>query len=247
VRPNAVPSYRVPVHNGSFLFLSDNSKWGGTLVGSSPGAANLVRGNKLDLELALKLPDTLQRSLTTTNAAESLISRTRHVKRNVKRWRGQMVVRWVAAGVLEAVKGFRRLKGHKAISTSMENVFLNLGTALGLGLLVGWQRERAHSHMAGVRTFPLITVLGTMCGLLAERFGGWIVAAGLLGIAALALMSNIVRVHGDEAQDPGQTTEAAALLMFSVGAFLVALALSWCSGLAARPSLLVARWRCCFI
>jgi hypothetical protein len=58
--------------------------------------------------LGLNLPDTLRRSLTTSNAAESLISRTRHVKRNVKRWRGgQMVVRWVAAGVLEAVKGFR--------------------------------------------------------------------------------------------------------------------------------------------
>jgi putative transposase len=26
-----------------------------------------------------------------------------------------MVVRWVAAGVLEAVKGFRRLEGHKAM------------------------------------------------------------------------------------------------------------------------------------
>ena len=50
--------------------------------------------------------------MTTTNAAESLISRWRHVKRGVTRWRGgQMVVRWVAAGVLEAVKGFRRLKG----------------------------------------------------------------------------------------------------------------------------------------
>ena len=49
----------------------------------------------------------------TTNAAESLLSRTRHVKRNVKRWRGgQMMLRWVAAGVLEAVKGFRRVKGH---------------------------------------------------------------------------------------------------------------------------------------
>ena len=35
---------------------------------------------------ALNLPETLRRSLTTTNAAESLISRTRHVKRNVKRW-----------------------------------------------------------------------------------------------------------------------------------------------------------------
>ena len=51
---------------------------------------------------------------TATNAAESLISRTRHVKRNVKRWRGgKMMLRWVAAGVLEAVKGCRRLKGHR--------------------------------------------------------------------------------------------------------------------------------------
>lgn len=63
--------------------------------------------------LTLQLSPRLQRSLTTTNPAESLLSRTRHVKRNVKRWRGgHMMVRWVAAGVLEAVKGFRRLKGH---------------------------------------------------------------------------------------------------------------------------------------
>jgi transposase-like protein len=63
--------------------------------------------------LGLHLSARLQRSLATTNAAESLLSRTRHVKRNVKRWRGgQMMLRWVAAGVLEAVKGFRRLKGH---------------------------------------------------------------------------------------------------------------------------------------
>ena len=62
--------------------------------------------------LTLHLSARLQRSLTTTNAAESLLSRTRHVKRNVKRWRGgPMMLRWVAAGVLEAVKGFRRLKG----------------------------------------------------------------------------------------------------------------------------------------
>ena len=41
-------------------------------------------------------------------------SRTRHVKRNVKRGRGgTMVLRWVAAGVLEAAKGFRRVKGCK--------------------------------------------------------------------------------------------------------------------------------------
>ncbi|MEW6319665.1 MAG: transposase [Acidobacteriota bacterium] len=88
------------------------------LEAEHPSAAESIREG-LDetlTVLGLNLPATLRRSLTTTTAAESLISRTRHVKRHVKRWRGgQMVVRWVAAGVLEAVKGFRRLKGHKAM------------------------------------------------------------------------------------------------------------------------------------
>lgn len=79
-----------------------------------PSAAGSVREG-LDETLTvmtLHLSSRLQRSLATTNAAESLLSRTRHVKRNVKRWRGgQMMLRWVAAGILEAVKGFRRLKG----------------------------------------------------------------------------------------------------------------------------------------
>lgn len=86
------------------------------LDGDHPSAAESVReGLEETLTIiGLHLSSALRRSLSTTNAAESLISRTRHVKRNVKRWRGgQMVVRWVAAGVLEAVKGFRRLKGHK--------------------------------------------------------------------------------------------------------------------------------------
>ncbi len=85
-----------------------------------PSAAESVREG-LDETLTvvgLGLSERLQRSLTTTNAAESLISRTRHVKRNVKRWRGgKMMLRWVAAGVLEAVKGFRRLKGHRDMAT----------------------------------------------------------------------------------------------------------------------------------
>jgi transposase-like protein len=85
------------------------------LESESPSAAESVReGLEETLTvLTLDLSARLRRSLATTNAAESLIGRTRHVKRNVKRWRGgQMMVRWVAAGVLEAVKGFRRLKGH---------------------------------------------------------------------------------------------------------------------------------------
>ena len=65
-----------------------------------PSAAESVReGVEETLTVqGLGLSERLQRSLTTTNAAESLISRTRHVKRNVKRWRGgKMMLRWVAA------------------------------------------------------------------------------------------------------------------------------------------------------
>jgi putative transposase len=79
-----------------------------------PSAAGSVREGLEETltDRTVHLSARLQRSLATTNAAESLLSRTRHVKRNVKRWRGgQMMLRWVAAGVLEAVKGFRRLKG----------------------------------------------------------------------------------------------------------------------------------------
>lgn len=79
-----------------------------------PSAAESVREG-LDetlTVLTLGISDRLRHSLATTNAIESLLSRTRHVKRNVKRWRsGTMVVRWVAAGILEAAKGFRRLQG----------------------------------------------------------------------------------------------------------------------------------------
>lgn len=84
-------------------------------TGHPSAAASVREGLEETLTIiALGLSEALRRSFSTTNAVESLISRTRHVKRNVKRWRGgQMVVRWVAAGVLEAVKGFRRLKGHR--------------------------------------------------------------------------------------------------------------------------------------
>ena len=80
-----------------------------------PSAAESVREGRDETltVLTLNLSARLRRSLATTNAAESRLSRTRHVKRNVKRWRGgQMMLRWVAAGGLEAVKGVRRLKGY---------------------------------------------------------------------------------------------------------------------------------------
>ena len=98
--------------------------------------------------------------------------------------------------------------------------FQQLGIALGLGLLVGLQRERAASRLAGMRTFPLVTVLGTLCSMLSQAFGGWILAAGLVALAAFAILGNLVELREGTA-DPGLTTEVALLLMFAVGAYLV--------------------------
>ena len=101
-----------------------------------------------------------------------------------------------------------------------EQTFLQLGLALLLGLLVGLQRERTEPSVAGIRTFPLITILGTVCALLAVDLGGWIVAAGLIAVAAMFVIANLARVKAGDV-DPGLTTEMAALLMFGVGAYLV--------------------------
>ncbi|MCP4239007.1 MAG: IS256 family transposase, partial [bacterium] len=80
-------------------------------------AASLREG--LDETLTLKdlaLCQSLERTLSTTNPIENLNGAIRRITRNVKRWRNQhMVRRWVAASVLEASKGFRRLRGYKSM------------------------------------------------------------------------------------------------------------------------------------
>jgi len=93
--------------------------------------------------------------------------------------------------------------------------------ALALGLLVGLQRERAQSRLAGIRTFALITLLGAVSGLLAQKFGGWIIAGGLVALAVLLFVGNLNKISAGT-PDAGLTTEIAALLMYGVGAYLIA-------------------------
>ena len=83
-----------------------------------PGAAaSILEGiDEILTVVRLKLPAELRRSLACTNIAENMISTIRRVTRNVKRWRnGKMALRWVTAGMIEAAKGFRKLKAHKQL------------------------------------------------------------------------------------------------------------------------------------
>lgn len=64
----------------------------------------------------LGLPPLLRESLRSTNTIESCFSRTRDLSGNVKRCRNvQMACRWAGATLLEAEKGFHRVKGYKSM------------------------------------------------------------------------------------------------------------------------------------
>lgn len=96
-------------------------------------------------------------------------------------------------------------------------VFERLGVALGLGLLVGLQRQWTRSEIAGIRTFPLITLLGALLAIIEGETPGWLTACGLLGVSLMLLAANLLRQQVGQV-DPGMTTEMAALLMYATGA-----------------------------
>ena len=84
----------------------------------APGAAgSILEGIDEMLTVnRLGLPAQLRRSLACTNSIENVMGTVRRVCRNVKRWRNaSMALRWTAAGMMEATKGFRRLKAHKQL------------------------------------------------------------------------------------------------------------------------------------
>lgn len=92
-------------------------------------------------------------------------------------------------------------------------------TSLAIGLLIGLERERNPAAKAGLRTFALVAVLGTLSAMLASLSGSpWILASALLTVGAMIIS---VYVHTPtENNDPGTTTVAALLLCFSLGALI---------------------------
>lgn len=110
----------------------------------------------------------------------------------------------------------------------METVFQlnnNIGnlpqflTSLAIGLLIGLERERNPSAKAGLRTFALVAMFGTLSALLSTRLDTpWLLIAGLLAVAGMI----IAAYHNKpvEADDPGTTTVIALLLCYGLGAMI---------------------------
>jgi uncharacterized membrane protein (DUF4010 family) len=109
-------------------------------------------------------------------------------------------------------------------------------TSLGIGLLLGLQRERTPSAKAGLRTFALVALLGTIAGLIADATAdAWIVATGLALVGLMIVAAYHQNEHQNEhltehqterqtehrAEEPdadsGTTTVVAVLLCYALG------------------------------
>ena len=118
----------------------------------------------------------------------------------------------------------------------METIFLqNNGiealpqflTSLAIGLLIGLERERIPSAKAGLRTFALVAIFGTLSALLTTKLGSpWMLIAGLLAVAGMIIAAyhnnpiEPLRQAQDRENDPGTTTIIALLLCYGLGAMI---------------------------
>src|SRR5512143_3365882 len=97
------------------------------------------------------------------------------------------------------------------------SLVLTFAVSAGIGLLVGLERERKPSAKAGVRTFTLIAVLGSLAALLTEATG----SAWALGAGALAVTGTLVAAYLQDKDtvrdDSGTTTVVAAIAVFFLG------------------------------
>jgi uncharacterized membrane protein (DUF4010 family) len=97
----------------------------------------------------------------------------------------------------------------------MDSDWLRFAASLGIGLLIGLERERNPAAKAGVRTFALIALAGTLAASIDAALGGaWVVPVGLAVVAGM-LIAAYWRIGAGE--EPGTTTVAAAAVCYLLG------------------------------
>jgi uncharacterized membrane protein (DUF4010 family) len=91
-------------------------------------------------------------------------------------------------------------------------------TSLAIGLLIGLERERSPAARAGLRTFSLVALAGTLGALLSAKTGApWMLGAGLIIMGGMMVATYFKTA---EAEDPGTTTVAAVVVCYALGAMV---------------------------
>lgn len=121
----------------------------------------------------------------------------------------------------QAVLGAVQLISQEILTSDMTIVLQKAGIALLIGVLVGLERERDRSEgdelFAGIRTFPLIALLGFLSSLLASATSYWVLAVALAAFFALVITTYAYSARKGHV---GMTTEVSALIVFVLGALI---------------------------
>ena len=96
----------------------------------------------------------------------------------------------------------------------------DFATSLAIGLLIGLERERSPNSRAGLRTFALVALFGTLAAMLSEKTNAtWFLVGGLLIVGVMTIVA-YMRHQNDSAADPGTTTVAAIIVCYGLGAIV---------------------------
>lgn len=105
-----------------------------------------------------------------------------------------------------------------ALSALFSPFLQGLFVAAGIGIMLGLEREfntqTEESHLAGIRTFPLVSMLGYTLAAVALPAYPILMAAGIFGFFGLISIAYFVQTHKGKL---GLTTELALLLTFVLG------------------------------
>jgi len=101
----------------------------------------------------------------------------------------------------------------------LTDLFIRFGIALALGLFIGFEREKEkHETFAGIRTFPLISLLGCTAALINDRY-----VSGAFAVCFVTLSAMIITAYffsGRQEKSTGITTAVATYLCFLFGALV---------------------------
>lgn len=107
-----------------------------------------------------------------------------------------------------------------AIGFTLSDFSIRLLVALGIGLLIGLEREYAafrqgEKIFAGIRTFVFLALTGFSGAFVQVSLGMWVMSAVIVGVIALIGISYWITAHQG---DIGGTSELAAILVLLLGA-----------------------------
>lgn len=96
-------------------------------------------------------------------------------------------------------------------------IYLQLFLSLGLGFLVGLQREWADTALAGVRTFSLVCLTGTIAAVISETTGYWFMGLCFIALMGLSMLKSFQQQKLHPEKEKSLVTEVSLLAVFLVG------------------------------